>query len=49
MSLMMTRLQNVVNYGDNSMKFSKWNGLGNDFIIPEPGEICRPEQVSRAL
>lgn len=22
------------------MKFSKWTGLGNDFIFPEPGEAC---------
>ena len=22
------------------MKFSKWTGLGNDFIFPEPGEVC---------
>ena len=29
------------------MKFSKWSGLGNDFIFPEPGETVRTEAVPR--
>ena len=27
------------------MKFSKWSGLGNDFIFPEPGESLDPRSV----
>ena len=27
------------------MKFSKWSGLGNDFIFPEPGEVCPASAV----
>ena len=27
------------------MKFSKWTGLGNDFIFPEPGEVCPASAV----
>ena len=29
------------------MKFSKWTGLGNDFIFPEPGESVAPASVTR--
>ncbi len=29
------------------MKFSKWSGLGNDFIFPEPGETVDPVDVPR--
>lgn len=29
------------------MKFSKWTGLGNDFIFPEPGEPVEPRSVPR--
>ena len=29
------------------MKFSKWSGLGNDFIFPEPGEKVDPAAVPR--
>ena len=29
------------------MKFSKWSGLGNDFIFPEPGETVDPAAVPR--
>jgi len=29
------------------MKFGKWNGLGNDFIFPEPGEPCDPSEAKR--
>ena len=29
------------------MKFSKWSGLGNDFIFPEPGESVDPLSVPR--
>ena len=27
------------------MKFSKWTGLGNDFIFPEPGESCSGDRA----
>ena len=27
------------------MKFSKWSGLGNDFVFPEPGERVSPAAV----
>lgn len=29
------------------MRFSKWSGLGNDFIFPEPGERVVPAAVPR--
>jgi len=29
------------------MKFSKWSGLGNDFIFPEPGERVDPLAIPR--